>query len=163
MSQLPNPLADIVLKLDNQFCFVLHAAARSVVRAYRPLLVELDLTYSQYLVLLVAWEWDLEQRERPTVTAMGARLDLDSGTLTPLLRRLEHKGLLQRERSHDDERELFVRVTEKGRALKERAAQVPLSLVADPPLPLPELLQMREQLKRLHQTLSTRETARADA
>jgi DNA-binding MarR family transcriptional regulator len=141
--------ASVLLALDNQVCFALHAASRSMQRAYQPLLGELALTYPQYLVMLVLWEWEQADEPRPTVRALGERLDLDSGTLTPLLRRLEQKELITRARSDADARELFVRVTRQGSAMKERAATVPMRMIATSPLPLPELLALREQLKRL--------------
>jgi MarR family transcriptional regulator, organic hydroperoxide resistance regulator len=153
----PSPSAqlasDAILELDNQFCFALHAASRRVVRSYRPALSELDLTYPQYLVMLVLWQWHRERCAHPTVSALGERLDLDSGTLTPLLRRLEHKGLLARERAGEDERELFVRLTRSGRALKLKARKVPLSLLQRAPLPLAEIVGLRDQLKRLRAAL----------
>ena len=139
---------DGLLDLDNQFCFALYAASRSVVRAYAPVLKELELTYPQYLVMLVLWEWSRDGQGRPTVTALGNRLDLDSGTLTPLLYRLEEKGLIARERASADERELFVRVTPTGARLKRRARAVPLKLLEQCPVSLEELLQLRDRLKR---------------
>lgn len=148
------PPLEQLLALDQQFCFALHATARRVVRAYRPVLDELELTYPQYLVMLVLWQWDHEAQLHPTLSALGERLDLDSGTLTPLLYRLEQKQLVVRERSQRDERELFVRVTQRGRSLKQRAAKVPLSLLAQCPLPLDELLALRDQLNRLRSLLS---------
>jgi DNA-binding MarR family transcriptional regulator len=144
---------DALLDLDNQFCFALHSASRLVVRAYRPALSELDITYPQYLVMLVLWEWARTCQPRPTVSALGLRLDLDSGTLTPLLRRLEQKGLLVRERSTADERELFVRLTSAGQAMKQDARKVPLSLLQHSVLPMPEILKLREQLKRLRSAM----------
>ena len=153
------PDVDDLLALDNQFCFALHAASRRIVRAYRPALAELDLTYPQYLVMLVLWGWDRERFEYPTVTALGERLDLDSGTLTPLLRRLEQKGLIARERSEEDERELYVRVTRSGRALKQRAAKVPMSLISNSPVPIAEIVVLRDQLKRLRAALAAQELA----
>jgi len=143
-----------LLKLDNQFCFALHAAARLVVRSYGPVLRELDLTYPQYLVLLVLWEWDRERQARPTVTALGERLELDSGTLTPLLRRLEQKGLITRERAVGDERERLLRVTRSGRALRKSARRVPLVLLEESPLPVDELLELRDRLKALRTRLA---------
>jgi DNA-binding MarR family transcriptional regulator len=145
---------DALLSLDNQFCFALHAASRIVVRAYRPLLNELDLTYPQYLVMLVLWEWDRNKEPRPTVRELGARLDLDSGTLTPLLRRLEVKKLIVRERSRSDERELLVRVTAAGAAMKREACKVPLSLIQNSPVPLSEIVSLRDQLKRVRAALA---------
>jgi len=152
------PTTEQLLALDNQFCFALHAAARRVVRAYRPILDQLELTYPQYLVLLVLWQWDHENYLRPTLSALGDRLDLDSGTLTPLLRRLEQKKLIVRERSSGDERELFVRTTREGRALKEKARNVPLSLIQSCPIPIDEILTLRDQLKRLRSVLDANAT-----
>ena len=151
--------ADALLSLDNQFCFALHSLSRLVIRAYRPVLSELDLTYSQYLVMLVLWEWARTQHPRPTVGELGQRLDLDSGTLTPLLRRLEQKGLLVRERSTHDERELFVRITAAGRALKSLACRVPLSLLEDSVIPLEEMTELRDRLKQLHTAMLERGAA----
>jgi DNA-binding MarR family transcriptional regulator len=150
---------DALLSLDNQFCFALHAASRLVVRAYRPVLRELDLTYPQYLVLLVLWEWDRMKEARPTVRELGERLDLDSGTLTPLLRRLESKHLIVRERSTGDERELFVRVTASGAAMKHKACKVPLSMIQNSPIPLTEIVSLRDQLKRVREVLSAHESS----
>jgi MarR family transcriptional regulator, organic hydroperoxide resistance regulator len=144
----------VLLALDNQVCFALHAATRSMQRAYQPLLGELSLTYSQYLVMLVLWEWERAREPHPTLRALGERLDLDSGTLTPLLRRLEQKRLITRTRSSEDGRELFVRVTRRGSTLKERAATVPLRMIASSPLFLDELVSLREQLKRLRAGLA---------
>lgn len=148
---------DVLLALDNQFCFALHAASRTVVRAYRPVLRALGLTYPQYLVLLVLWEWEREKPSHPTVRALGERLDLDSGTLTPLLKRLQAKRLIARERSQEDERELFVRLTPKGVAMKREACQVPLSLIEGSTIQLSEILTLRDQLNRVRAALNARE------
>ncbi|WP_068581639.1 MarR family transcriptional regulator, partial [Pseudomonas sp. BIOMIG1BDMA] len=94
------------LKLDSQLCFKLYAASRAVVRGYKPMLDRLGLTYPQYLVMLVLWEWYAQPPPLPTVKALGERLALDSGTLTPLLKRLEQLQLVQRRRSGRDEREV---------------------------------------------------------
>jgi DNA-binding MarR family transcriptional regulator len=146
---------DELLALDNQFCFALHAASRMVVSAYRPMLRELDLTYSQYLVLLVLWEWSRDAHPHPTVRELGKRLDLDSGTLTPLLRRLESKKLITRKRSVEDERELLVRVTRAGAALKQEACKIPLALIQQSTIPLDEILGLRDQLKRVRAGLAS--------
>lgn len=138
---------DGVLDLDNQFCFALYAASRSVVRAYSEALKELDLTYPQYLVMLVLWEWSRDRYERPTVKALGERLDLDSGTLTPLLRRLQSKGVIARQRISTDEREVFVQVTPAGARLKRRARQVPLQMLKNSPVSLAQITKLRDQLK----------------
>nr|WP_305080716.1 MarR family transcriptional regulator [Microbulbifer sediminum] len=106
-------------------CFALYAASRAMTRAYQPMLRDLDLTYPQYLVLLVLWEWDAAaaRGESPDsgVGALGRRLMLDSGTLTPLLKRMEQRGLVSRQRAPRDERVTLVAVTDSGRALKPRA------------------------------------------
>jgi DNA-binding MarR family transcriptional regulator len=111
------------LLLENQICFPLYSAANAIVRAYRPLLDELDITYLQYIVLMVLWE------ERSlNVKELGRRLGLDSGTLTPLLKRLESKGIVDRRRSEQDERARIITVTRKGMALKTRARDIPQQL-----------------------------------
>jgi MarR family transcriptional regulator, organic hydroperoxide resistance regulator len=145
---------DVLLDLDNQVCFALYSASRLVVREYRSALDELDLTYPQYLVMLVLWEWARLANERSTVSALGDRLDLDSGTLTPLLRRLEEKGLVTRNRSGSDEREVFVKLTSAGLKLKEPARRVPLTLLQKAPMPIGELLALRDQLNRLRAGLA---------
>ena len=111
---------DAALRLDNQLCFPLYAASRRIIKLYRPVLDPLGLTYTQYITLLALWERDGE-----TVKVLGERLFLDSGTLTPLLKKLEAQGLIERERSHEDERNVLVRLTDRGRALKVQAAEVP--------------------------------------
>ncbi|MCM1335185.1 MAG: MarR family transcriptional regulator [Bacteroides sp.] len=113
------------LKLENQLCFPLYACAKEVVKAYKPYLDELDLTYTQYITMMVMWEnGELRVKE------VGERLYLDSSTLTPLLKRLEEKGYVTRRRSDADERDLIVSLTKSGKALKERAATVPGRLAA---------------------------------
>lgn len=112
------------LALDDQLCFALYAASRAMTQAYRPALEALGLTYPQYLVLLVLWEGD-----DITLKELGARLMLDSGTLTPLVRRLEGRGWLLRARDAEDERRTRIRLTAAGRALRERAYSVPESLL----------------------------------
>jgi MarR family transcriptional regulator, organic hydroperoxide resistance regulator len=113
------------LQLDNQLCFLFHRIARDLTAAYRPLLGELGLTYPQYLVMLVLWETDGLR-----VGQLGERLCLDSGTLSPLLRRLEHAGYVQRTRDPDDERRVTIHLTEQGRALRAQAARVPGALAS---------------------------------
>ena len=108
------------LKLENQLCFPLYAAAKEVVRKYKPLLDELDLTYTQYITMMVLWE-----NESLNVKELGSMLYLDSGTLTPLLKKLEAKGYITRSRCKEDERNLIIEITEKGEALKEQAANMP--------------------------------------
>jgi len=108
------------LKLDNQLCFPLYAASREVIRQYRPALDELDLTYTQYITMMVMWE-----AQEISAGELGKRLFLDSGTLTPVLKSLEKKGFVRRERCADDERVLMVSLTEEGRKLKDRAVEIP--------------------------------------
>ncbi len=113
------------LKLENQLCFPLYACAKEVVKAYKPYLDALDLTYTQYITMMVLWE----HREL-RVKEVGQYLYLDSSTLTPVLKRMEEKGYLSRRRSKTDERDLIVSVTEEGMALRERALSVPARLAA---------------------------------
>ena len=108
------------LKLENQLCFPLYAAAKEIVRKYKPYLDELDLTYTQYITMMVLWE-----KESLNVKELGSMLYLDSGTLTPLLKKLENKGYITRRRCKEDERNLIICITEKGEALKEKAAKIP--------------------------------------
>ena len=137
------------LRLDNQLCFPLYAAAKEVVRRYKPLLDELDLTYTQYIAMMVMWE------ERETIVRdLGARLYLDSGTLTPLLKKLEDKGYVSRHRSERDGRELRVSVTDAGMELRERALAVPGRLAACIDIPLGDALELRRILKELLEGLS---------
>ena len=108
------------LKLDYQLCFPLYAASREIIKHYRPILDELDLTYTQYIAMMVMWE-----EKAISVKDMGAKLFLDSGTLTPVLKALEKKEYVTRNRSTEDERVLIVEITEKGEALKQQALKVP--------------------------------------
>ena len=117
------------LKLENQLCFPLYAAAKEVVRLYKPLLDELELTYTQYIAMLALW-----QSGRLSVKELGEKLYLDSGTLTPLLKKMESAGLVRRARSDADERSVLISLTEKGRDLRERAASVPERMFACLPL-----------------------------
>lgn len=138
------------LRLDNQICFSLHAASRAFNSVYRVTLKELGLTYPQYLVMLVLWEED----ELP-VKKLGEHLRLDSGTLSPLLKRLEAAGLVRRERSARDERSVEVRLTEEGAALRERALQVPRRIAEATGLDPREINDLRERLDRLTETLDS--------
>ncbi|AWB44281.1 MarR family transcriptional regulator [Paenibacillus sp. CAA11] len=109
-----------LLKLENQLCFTIYACSREITKLYQPHLEKLGVTYSQYLVLLVLWE-----RGECTVKELGEALYLDSGTLTPLLKRLQSAGILNRERSPHDERKVLITLTEKGKELREQALSVP--------------------------------------
>ena len=113
------------LKLENQICFPLYACSKEVVRKYKPYLDAIDLTYTQYITMMVLWE-----HKEITAKEIGEFLYLDSGTLTPVLKTLEKKGLLTRHRSGEDERVLKICITEKGEALKEQAADIPLKMSA---------------------------------
>ena len=108
------------LRLQNQLCFPIYAASREIIKRYRPYLSALDLTYTQYIVMMVFWE-----EGKTNVKALGERLYLDSGTLTPVLKNLEAKGYVHRVRSQEDERVLLVELTDEGRALRDRALSVP--------------------------------------
>lgn len=131
------------LQLEDQVCFALYSAARAAQQAYRPLLDELGLTYPQYLVLLVLWEQD-----GPSVSELGARLHLDSGTLSPLLRRLDGHGFITRRRQEADSRRVTVHLTEAGDALRERAVDVQRCLLDAVGLSGPELLALRDLSRR---------------
>ncbi|MEZ8100067.1 MarR family winged helix-turn-helix transcriptional regulator [Vibrio bivalvicida] len=126
------------LLLENQVCFPLYSASNAVIRTYRPLLDALDLTYSQYLVTMVLWESD-----GISVKDIGARLHLDSGTLTPLLKRLEAKGFVLRGRSELDERVRVLKLSEEGRRLKERAVAIPAEMKCKIQLDLDELILLK--------------------
>ncbi|MGQ7269624.1 MarR family transcriptional regulator [Marinobacter nauticus] len=147
---------DQILALDNQICFALYAANRAVTARYRPLLEELGLTYPQYLVMLVMWEADREGI-KPRVSDLGARLRLDSGTLTPLLKRLEQRDLLQRARLAEDERVVELRLTNAGRALRAKAANVPGRLMCGLEIEPKRLLSLRQELRSLLEVLETAE------
>ncbi|MCR5656249.1 MAG: MarR family transcriptional regulator [Butyrivibrio sp.] len=108
------------LKLENQICFPLYACSKEIIRAYKPFLDEIDLTYTQYITMMVLWE-----KKEMNVKTLGENLFLDSGTLTPVLKKLESKGFLKRTRSKSDERNLLVSITKEGEALKEKAKDVP--------------------------------------
>jgi len=108
------------LKLENQLCFPLYVCAKEIVRRYKPFLDEIDLTYTQYIAMMALWD-----KKKLNVKELGDMLFLDSGTLTPLLKKMEEKGLLTRTRSKEDERNLIVEITDKGEALKEEAKTIP--------------------------------------
>ena len=111
------------LRIDNQLCFPLYACAKEIVRRYKPFLDEIDLTYTQYIAMMVLWE----EREI-NVKELGSRLYLDSGTLTPVLKRLEQKGLITRQRDDKDERVLIVSITKEGDELKDKAVEIPVKM-----------------------------------
>lgn len=130
MKELNEQAIDEMMRLDNQLCFRLYAASRAVVRMYRPLLDNLGITYPQYLLLLVLWQWEKEgNAHEKTLKDLCRRLQLDSGTMTPLFRRLETRGLVKKVQSQRDGREYFIGLTEEGKALKSEAAEVPKALI----------------------------------
>ncbi len=144
-----NPLA-----LDNQVCFLLYSASRAVTAAYRPYLAELGLTYPQYLVMLVLWEACATEGEPGCTTGqLCQRLRLDTGTITPLLKRLESAGLVVRGRLPGDERVVWLRLTPEGVRLRERACAIPVSLSAKLGLGLEELDALRAMLSMLERRL----------
>ena len=132
---------DDALKLENQLCFSIYAASRAVTKIYRPFLDELGLTYPQYLVMLVLWE----ERE-VTLKELGNKLYLDSGTLTPLLKRLEHMELIKRQRSTEDERLLCVSITQKGLDMKKEAIKVPECIVGCLNMEMQALVNLKHEM-----------------
>lgn len=142
------------LYLENQLCFPLYAASRLTTQMYEPYLNELGITYPQYLVLLVLW-----QHKSLTVNEIGGRLLLESNTLTPLLKRLEQKALIQRKRSDQDERKVLISLTAQGAALKEAASLIPesiLSSFSDQALSREEILGFQKTLKKLVEVLNAK-------
>ncbi len=138
-----------VLKLENQICFPLYACAKEVVRKYKPYLDEIGLTYTQYIAMMVMWE-----HKRISVKELGSFLYLDSGTLTPLLKKLEQKGYVSRARDSADERVLNVTITEAGEALKDRAVTIPARLAACVELSIEDAVELGTLLKKLLKTIS---------
>ncbi|MEQ9546633.1 MAG: MarR family transcriptional regulator [Marinobacter sp.] len=138
--------SDDILGLDNQLCFALYAANRAMTARYRPLLMELGLTYPQYLVLLVLWE-AAAAGDVVRVSGLGERLRLDSGTLTPLLKRLEERGLVRRQRSVEDERVVTVVATGPGLALREQARSIPGRLLCSTGVDPDRLMALRDELR----------------
>ena len=141
--------ADQLLKLDNQICFAVYSATHAFNRVYKPLLDRLGLTYPQYLVMLVLWE-----RDGVPLKDIGERLFLDSGTLTPLLKRLEAAQLLKRTRSTADERQVLIALTAQGQTLKEKARSVPMSILAASDCSVGELTAMKNEIVALRDRLN---------
>ncbi|HXH43108.1 MAG TPA: MarR family transcriptional regulator [Bradyrhizobium sp.] len=137
------------LRLDNQICFAVYSAAHAFNRVYKPLLDRLGLTYPQYLVMLVLWE-----RDDVPVKEIGEKLFLDSGTLTPLLKRLEAAHLVKRTRSRADERQVLIALTPQGHALKEKARSVPHSILAASDCSVAELVAMKDEIVALRDQLN---------
>lgn len=132
------------LKLENQLCFPLYACSREVVKRYKPFLDKIDLTYTQYIAMMVLWE-----KKCVNVKELGECLYLDSGTLTPLLKKLESKGLLTRARSEKDERNLVVTITGEGEKLKEKAVDIPLQIAGCTNLSTEEGMQLYKILYKI--------------
>ncbi|OCH26733.1 MarR family transcriptional regulator [Aliivibrio fischeri] len=143
-TQEKNNIDSPQLLLKNQVCFSLYSASNAMIRAYRPLLSTLDLTYPQYLAMMVIWE-----KNGINVKELGHDLHLDSGTLTPLLKRLESKGIVTRERSKEDERIRLVFLTKQGIELKDKALSVPNSIFCKSQLQLEELQQLKATCEKL--------------
>lgn len=142
-------LDDRALLLDNQLCFALYSASLAMTKLYKPLLDAIGLTYPQYLVMLALWERDGE-----TVSALGDRLHLDSGTLTPLLKRLESAGMVSRLRDTADERRVLIRLTPAGRRLRARAAHLPACVMQAAQCNLDEVTSLTRQIQTLRDRLS---------
>lgn len=140
---------DQALKLDNQLCFALYSTSLAMTKLYKPLLEELGLTYPQYLVMLVLWEGD-----GLMVSELGERLYLDSGTLTPLLKRMETQDLVTRIRDVEDERRVRITLTAAGRKLKSKAEKVPACILAASQCSIPELISLTQQVQALRQRLT---------
>lgn len=137
-----------LLQLDHQLCFALYSASLAMTKLYKPLLDAIGLTYPQYLVMLVLWE-----RDGITVAELGERLFLDSGTLTPLLKRLEHSGFVTRQRDSQDERRVRITLTPGGRALRDEAERIPACLLQRSRASLPELQALTRQIQTLRDSL----------
>ena len=137
------------LLLDNQLCFALYSASLAMTKLYKPLLDELGVTYPQYLAMLVLWEQD-----GLMVSELGQRLSLDSGTLTPLLKRLEAAGLIARIRAVEDERRVHITLTAAGRKLRTRAQKIPGCILDASECSITELVQLTRQIQELRDRLS---------
>ncbi|KAF3999930.1 MarR family winged helix-turn-helix transcriptional regulator [Glaciimonas immobilis] len=151
ISSTPNPevFGAKSLLLDNQLCFALYSASLTMTKIYKPLLQELGVTYPQYLVLLTLWE-----RDEVTVSEVGARLFLDSGTLTPLLKRLEASGFVRRQRAAKDERQVIVSLTPKGIDLQQQARSIPQEVSCAAQCSMDELRTLTSQLQRLRAAMA---------
>ena len=137
-------------QLDNQLCFALYSTSLAMTKVYKPLLDELGLTYPQYLAMLVLWE-----RDGLMVSELGERLYLDSGTLTPLLKRLEASGYISRIRDVEDERRVYITLTSSGHKLKTAAAKIPGCILSASQCSLPELVALTNQVQGLRQRLAS--------
>ena len=136
--------------LDKHLCFSIYACSRAILRLYRPYLDELNLTYPQYLVLVVLWE-----HEESTIKHLGELLDLDSGTLTPMLKRMESAELLKRTRAKEDERIVRIHITDKGKALQTKAMCIPDSLIQSTQMTDEEMMTLNTTIKKLMEQVNT--------
>ena len=132
------------LKIENQICFPLYACSKEIIRKYKPFLDEIDLTYTQYSTMMILWD-----KKELNVRELGKCLYLDSGTLTPLLKKLEAKGLVVRQRSKEDERNLIVTITEAGENLKEQAVKIPVQIAQCVDLELEEAVMLHKILYKI--------------
>ena len=137
-------------KLEHQLCFLLYANSRNVIKTYKKILDPLNLTYTQYITMIALWEQDHQ-----LVSELGDKLSLDSGTLTPLLKKLEHDGRIKRTRDKQDERKVWIDLTEAGISLSNQAKTVPLELIKCVNLPQEDAIQLFSLLTKLHQTNMT--------
>jgi MarR family transcriptional regulator, organic hydroperoxide resistance regulator len=137
-----------LLKLDNQLCFALYACSREVTKLYKPFLDEIGLTYTQYITLLVLWE-----KDNITVKELGSKLHLDSGTLTPLLKKIENMGLVTRIRDKEDERNVYVKLTDDGIKMKDKAVEIPFKLFCSTGISAEEAVLLKDKLRGMLDTL----------
>lgn len=137
------------LKLDNQLCFSLYAASREIIKLYKPILDKLNLTYTQYLVMIVLWE-----EKKLSVKQIGNRLHLDSGTLTPLLKKLEKLNYIKRYRSKDDDRVVIIELTEEGSKLREKSKDIPSKILCSMNFPEDKVKSLKKQLDDLISNLN---------
>jgi DNA-binding MarR family transcriptional regulator len=135
------------LRLDEQLCFALYSASRLVTRAYRPILEAISLTYPQYLLMMVLWERSALDESPPTVGALGTRLMLDSSSITPLVKRLEQRGVVRRVRDPHDDRAVFVELTDKGYDLEEEAMRVPAEMMCGRETEIAALIDLRDRVR----------------
>ena len=144
----PHSPSPPLLRLDNQVCFALYSASLAMTKLYKPLLDDIGLTYPQYLVMLVLWE-----RDGITVSELGERLFLDSATLTPLLKRMEQAGLLNRARAASDERQVIISLTQQGDQLRHEAALLPEAILTASHCSVEQVVDMKQQLNQLRDSL----------
>lgn len=140
---------DDILKLDNQLCFALYACSREVIKLYKPALDKLGITYTQYITLLSLWE-----KDNITVKDLGSKLYLDSGTLTPLLKKLEGMNIIERLRSKKDERTVYIKLTQEGIEMKKKALDIPKEIFCSTGLALDEVIVLRDRLRQLLSNLN---------